>query len=278
MRTYTEDDLRAALSAEAGRATPPSPGLLVAHQSVTVLRRARRGVMVVAMAVAVAVVVSVALTQRPGGNHAPSEVRFLPASYEQACATEPNVCQPGLTGAVPTVLTRSLHLPRVAAGAGCPVTRGSNYSGRFVDGQRYGAGPVSFILGDRGDPQKGTSVLGTPPQAGWLAAENVLLINKSYRGPVAIRGVLLDGSGDVGIGAPDTTAYVEPPLGGDANVHDGYRTPPATIWVKTPGCYGFQIDGLGFTERIVINMTAPRRGSGAAIRLARLSAVQGSNL
>ena len=100
-------------------------------------------------------------------------------------------------------------------------------------------------------------MLGTPPQAGWLAAENVLLIDKSYRGPVAVRGIRLDGSGDVGIGAPNTTAYVEPPLGGDANVHDGYRTPPATIWVKTPGCYGFQIDGLGFTERIVINMTAP---------------------
>jgi hypothetical protein len=256
MRIYTEDDLRAALHTEAARATPPSPGLLVAHEDATVMRRARRNVLAVAMAVAVAVVVSIALTQR-GGNRAPSEVRFLPASYEQACATEPNVCRPGLTGAVPTALAHSLHLPRVAAGAACPVTRGSDYRGPFVFGQRYGAGPVSFILGDRGDPQQGTSVLGTPAQAGWLAAENVLLIDKSYRGPVAVRGVRLDGSGDVGIGAPDTSTYVEPPFGGDLNVHDGYRTPPAGIWVKTPGCYGFQVDGLGFTESIVINMTAP---------------------
>ena len=41
MRTYTEDDLRAALSTEAARAVPPSPGPLLAHEDVTVPRRAR---------------------------------------------------------------------------------------------------------------------------------------------------------------------------------------------------------------------------------------------
>jgi len=30
-----------------------------------------------------------------------------------------------------------------------------------------------------------------------------------------------------------------------------------TIWTKTPGCYGFQIDGETFSETIVIELTRP---------------------
>ena len=75
-----------------------------------------------------------------------------------------------------------------------------------------------------------------------------------------MRGIRLDGPGDASFGTTETTTFIEPP-GPDANDHDGYRTPPATIWVRTPGCYAFRIDGVGFTETIVINMTAPAKSA-----------------
>jgi hypothetical protein len=54
-------------------------------------------------------------------------------------------------------------------------------------------------------------------------------------------------------------AFVEPP-GPDANTNGPFRTPPGSIWIQQPGCYGFQIDGLSFSETIVID-ALPATGS-----------------
>ncbi len=207
------------------------------------------------MALVLAAGLTVGLTLASAG-HPARGVAVVPASYQQACAAEPGVCRSGVRGAIPAALTRQLHLSRVA-GAACPVTPGTNYAGPYVVGQRYGTGPAWMVLGDRGDPARGVSVLGQPGQPGWLAAENVLLIGKGYQGPLSVRGVRLDGPGEASFGIAETTTFIEPPAPGDANDHDGYRTPPATIWVRTPGCYAFQINGERFTETIVISMTAP---------------------
>jgi len=59
-----------------------------------------------------------------------------------------------------------------------------------------------------------------PP--GWLAAQNVLLIGKSYQEPLAGRGVRLEGPGVASFGSAETTAFIEPPAPGDANDHDGF--------------------------------------------------------
>jgi hypothetical protein len=129
-----------------------------------------------------------------------------------------------------------------------------------VSGQQYGRGPVWMELGDRGVPSRGRSVLGNPGVPGWLAAENVWLVSPDYQGPFTVRGVRLDGRGTVGIGGtPGNAAFVEPPAPADPNTVNGWRTPPGTIWVTSPGCYAFQIDGTSFSETIVIDM----RQSGA---------------
>jgi len=182
---------------------------------------------------------------------------MTPLSYQQACSREPNVCRPGTTGAVPAVLYRTLHLPGVAPGQSCPATPGGNSSNPYVAGQQYGAGPVWMELGDRGHPSRGISVLGNPDTPGWHAAENVWLVAPGYQGPFTVRGARIDGRGTVGFGgAPTSAAFVEPPAP-DPNSSRGWRFPPGTIWVTTPGCYGFQIDGTSFSEVVVIDMRAP---------------------
>jgi hypothetical protein len=34
----------------------------------------------------------------------------------------------------------------------------------------------------------------------------------------------------------------------------GYRTVPGSTWVKSPGCYAWQVDGRGFSEVIVADL------------------------
>lgn len=61
------------------------------------------------------------------------------------------------------------HLPHVVAGESCPITPGASSTDPYVFGQQYGGGgPVWMVLGDRGDPSRGTSVLGNPETPGWL--------------------------------------------------------------------------------------------------------------
>lgn len=153
------------------------------------------------------------------------------------------------------------HLPHVVAGESCPITPGASSTDPYVFGQQYGGGgPVWMVLGDRGDPSRGTSVLGNPETPGWLAAENVWLVAPGYQGPFTVRGMRLDGRGTVGFGGTPTSAvFVEPPAPGP-NSSNGWRFPPGAIWVTSPGCYGFQIDGTSFSETVVIDMQPPSAG------------------
>jgi hypothetical protein len=262
MTTFTEDDLRRALHQAAERTDWPSeeawPSI---RRKIHRQRRHRAGTTVLAAAAAATgLVLGLVL---PDGHQAPSQHRLLrPVSYQQACSSEPNVCQPGTSGTIPARLFPPLRLPRVAAGESCPVTPGVMSTDPYVGGQQYGgAGPVWMILGDRGDPSRGMSVLGSPGTPGWLAAENVWLVAPGYQGPFTVRGGRLDGRGTVRFGGtPASTAFVEPSAP-DPNSTNGWRFPPGTIWVTSAGCYGFQINGTSFSETVVIDMQPPPDGA-----------------
>ena len=43
------------------------------------------------------------------------------------------------------------------------------------------------------------------------------------------------------------------PAGPTVNGVDGYREATGATYVMEPGCYGWQVDGLTFTEVIVVN-------------------------
>ena len=260
MTIFTEDDLRTALHQQADKVVwAPEEAWPVIRRKIIRRRRYRAGSTVLAAAGIAGLVLGLVL---PRGHQVPSQHQLLrPVSYQEACSSEPNVCQPGTSGTIPATLFPPLRLPHVAAGESCPVTPGVNSTDPYVGGQQYGgAGPVWMVLGDGGDPGRGISVLGNPLTPGWLAAENVWLVAPSYQGPFTVRGTNLDGRGTVRFGGtPASAAFVEPP-GPDPNSSSGWRFPPGTIWVTTPGCYGFQIDGTSFSETVVIDMQPPSAG------------------
>ena len=260
MTTFTEDDLRTALHEEADRAVWASEEAWPIIRRRIIRRRYRAGATVLAGAV-VAGTLALGLLLPNGPLAPPQRLLIRPVSYQQACSSEPHVCQPGISGSIPATLFPPLHLPQVVAGESCPVTPGVNSTDPYVIGQQYGgAGPVWMVLGDRGDTSRGTSVLGNPKTPGWLAAENVWLVAPGYQGPFTVRGMRLAGRGTVGFGGmPTSAAFVEPPAP-DPNSSNGWRFPPGAIWVTSPGCYGFQIDGTSFTETVVIEMQPPSAG------------------
>lgn len=258
MSRYTEHDLRAALKSEAGNAPSPAGIWTGVRRRIARRRALARAGAVLTTAAVVAVALEIGLPARSPARGQPGLIQ--PASYQQACAQEPGACAPGAAGPVPAILARPLHLPAVARGKACPATPGQNARNGYVSGMQFGAGPVSMIIGNRGDPGHGTVILGTTELPGWYALENVWLSGPGYQGPFIVRGQRLDRPGSVGFGgsSPAMAIFVEPP-GPDANTNGPYRTPPGSIWTQRPGCYGFQIDGLSFSETIVIDVL-PRPG------------------
>lgn len=253
MTHYTEDDLRSALRDEATAAPLIVDTWAGLRRRMKRRRRAQAGVALVGALSVLAVLIGV----NASSQHLHPQ-SLLPASYEQACAAEPDVCPADSRGKIPSDLYPPLQLPRIPTSRRCPVTPGKDATNGYVFGLQFGRGSVHMVLGNRGDPAQGTSVLGTTQQPGWFAFENVWLVDPTYNGPFTVRGTRIDGAGTVAFGgSPELGAYVEPP-GPDPNTHDGYRTPPGTIWVSTPGCYGFQINGDGFTETVIIRATAPQ--------------------
>lgn len=199
-----------------------------------------------------------------------------------------------LLGVAPTrqsqsLLARALHFPPLGRGGRCPVSSGHRVENQFFAGPVLGSGPVRVLLGDGGDIVHGQVDL--PPAArgapGWSGVQTLWFAMPSYSGPFVVRGARLGakgqievqsggtggdagqvpGSGPLVIGAGPTlntfytgwrrghvrdaiTGRLVPTLTGF-----GYRTVPNGTWINSPGCYGLQVDGRGFSEVIVINAT-----------------------
>jgi hypothetical protein len=155
-------------------------------------------------------------------------------------------------------LHRPFHLPKLAAGAACPVShidrripwKRTNIFG----GQGIGRGPVypglpnAFFMGMR-DEQ-----FGGP----WFGSKVFWFVLPSYRGPALIRGRRLDGPQKMGfngrrvpepelrIARNETVSWPGQPRGS--------RGVPSGVRVLTPGCYGVQIDGTSFSRIVVIRV------------------------
>ena len=173
-------------------------------------------------------------------------------SYAALCAGAPGC--PG--GGVPTALRRPIHLPHIAAGARCPVSapghRVTRYSTAVI-----GPGPIYAVsLGPFGH----TAILPfvMPSQAGlfggsaWGGQALKWDGAPSYHGPVLIRGRKLTAHDGLGFGAgivPQAEMDV-PPGSGDPNA-GGWRFWPGYARLRSPGCYGLQVDGTTFSEIII---------------------------
>jgi hypothetical protein len=156
-----------------------------------------------------------------------------------------------------TQLRRPLHLPKIAPGAPCPVSRLSRVDLGRGGGVRMlpGNGPAYPVF----VPKPGVLEFYWPPLAtqgdwygtGWGGNKVLWWVVSTYTGPVLIRGHRLDGSQFVRFerGSP-------PPL--ELRIHagkgtaytKGARDRPSSTRVRAPGCYAYQIDGLTFSRVI----------------------------
>lgn len=152
-------------------------------------------------------------------------------------------------------LFRPLHLPRLGAGASCPVSPVDTripFASRYGVGQGLGAGPVYPI---------GTGVLQFAPPANfgsqsWGGQKVLWFVLPSYGGPVLIRGGRLDGiglvrfeNGDIPSAQLRITYSTAVPAGITPPV--GTRYVPSYTRLSAPGCYAYQIDGTRFSHIVV---------------------------
>ena len=156
-----------------------------------------------------------------------------------------------------TSLRRPLHLPKVAPGAACPLSRVDRRipwkRTNIFGGQGIGRGPVypglpsAFFMATRDDQYGGP----------WFGTKVFWYVLPSYRGPVLIRGRRLDGPQRMGfngrrvadrelrIKRGETVSWEGQPAGS--------RGVPSGVRVLVPGCYGIQIDGTSFSRVVVVS-------------------------
>lgn len=150
-------------------------------------------------------------------------------------------------------LARPLHLP-VAHLSSCPATAGRDVSTPQFTGVAVGHGPVKPIIqGVRSDTLAGTSDLVAHTQfPQWMGAKMLWFSVPSYRGPWLIRARRIDGSGPVGVGGPRSQSIFV--RGAAPTAPHDYRSMAGSSYVKKPGCYAWQVDGLTFSEVIVVRL------------------------
>jgi hypothetical protein len=138
-------------------------------------------------------------------------------------------------------LRRPLHIPRIAPGAPCPTT----------GAKRFEALPAFPVLAREGNRPvlhfnyplpRGSIDYGSP----WSAQKVMWVVRARYRGPLLIRGRQLDGPHDLRFEQGQI-----PPASRRIPAGSGVRRYPSTTRVSSPGCYAYQVDGLGFSRLVV---------------------------
>lgn len=194
-------------------------------------------------------------TTGPAGG--PPTAVVSPTPDSMLCGT---ACAPGH---VAQAIRRPLHLPTVSAGGSCPVSAtrhfrdGAGFSGAF---DAIGRGPV-FLFGFRaGNTQ---TLRMTPGDRGWLATKVIWVFGHSYGGPLLLRGGRIDGTGRLGfdhyLGAAQWPRSGRAPFPALLYVRSGLEhttgstleSEPSVVYVRRPGCYAVQADGVGFSEVLV---------------------------
>lgn len=160
-----------------------------------------------------------------------------------------------------SLLSRPLHVPSLGPGGRCPVSSGYVANNPYFDGGVLGHGPVRVLIGDAGDIPHGRAELGTTAAHGWFALQTLWFAMPRYNGPFVVRGVRLGARGPIQVQPGDEgQAPGSGPLvvatGPTINTFGaGYRTVPGSTWVRSPGCYAWQVDGRGFSEHIIVDAT-----------------------
>ena len=160
---------------------------------------------------------------------------------------------PPPAGPIPAVLNRPLQFPALRAGQRCPASRGQPVSTAEFGGIALGNGPVRVVIADAGDLRHGVAVLINPSsEPPWLGLKTLWFSVPAYQGPFVIRAKRLGAPGPVALGEGPAVAPLVVPPGPTLNGTAGWRGAPGGLWVRTPGCYAWQVDGLTFSEVIIV--------------------------
>lgn len=197
-----------------------------------------------------------------GPNSEPAQP--IPESYAETCRLVSSWCTlVPAAGSLPDALRRPLELPSVQSGDVCPVTSGHHIDNGQFGGIALGPGPVQPLVApatnaDRSQAEQGVLVFRPAKRQGWYAIKTLWFSSPDYEGPVYIRGRQLDGTHEPVFGESPSLIDPQLPSGATLNGTDGWRTWPGATWLRTPGCYAWQIDGTSFSEVIVFSaMFAP---------------------
>lgn len=147
-------------------------------------------------------------------------------------------------------LHRRLHIPRIESGASCPATSQAALAKSAVR-PRVQAGDTHLVL--RLDlPSRRSSVYYGSPWGG----QNVMWeVRASYRGPVLMRGRQLDGRHDVRFERGQIPVRERRFQKSSAST-GAQRLYSSVTRIGAPGCYAFQVDGLGFSRVVVFEVKA----------------------
>ena len=181
----------------------------------------------------------------------------IPRDWKTACELS-GACDPlAVSGRLPPGLFRRLHFPRAKMNA-CPATSGHSWSspiyGRTIAfGRRR---RVWVVIANGGDLRRGYVDMGAGNAAGWHGLKAHFLGTPGYQGPLLVRAQRLGRPGSIRVGSSHLThvSWLVVPAGPTANTTGGWRDVPSSTWVKHTGCYGWQIDGLTFSEVVVVNV------------------------
>lgn len=151
-------------------------------------------------------------------------------------------------------LERPFHIPSIAGGSRCP-TSSPNPKGDLsrlgFAGPAWGEGPAYPGGLDRGE---GKPVLRyadpIPPESGfygstWFGNKVLWMVDPAYRGPVLVRGRQLDGPNELRF-----DRGVLPPRELRISPRPAPSSRPSYTRLRAPGCYAYQVDGLGFSYTI----------------------------
>ena len=164
-----------------------------------------------------------------------------------------------------------LALPELPPGAPCPVSPVDERVdwGRIGIFGRSGTGPGPVYPGLGGsDPPGQILARRDGPADPWFGTKVFWYVKPSYRGPALIRGRRLDGPGSLRFelplqrGGPSRDLRVTRFREEDRQWRPpGARGRPSGVYIRSPGCYGVQIDGTRFSRAVVftaLTETSPR--------------------
>lgn len=148
-----------------------------------------------------------------------------------------------------------MHTPELQASESCPVSHPRTVSPDFAPG--LGDGPVYPVGFAKGSvlefvypPHKKSLFAGSK----WGGQKVLWVSDPKYNGPILIRGRQLDGRHEVRFahgGDLQPRAELVFEGGQTVDMTGGWSNFPSYTRLRAPGCYGYQVDGGGFSDVIV---------------------------